>query len=61
MKPLNQEERARVSDGKNSIQAASDVLSGVDRRKIPNIEEIEDCLEKADQSLRRALKTQAQR
>lgn len=60
MKPLSQEERARISDGKHSIQAASDVLSAVDRSKIPNIDELEECLEKADQSLHRALQSPQQ-
>ena len=55
MSSLTKEERTRVSDGKHNVQAAANVLSGVDRTKIPNIEEIEACLEKADQSLRDAL------
>ena len=55
MKPLTEEERARVSDGKHNLQAASEALSTVDRSKIPNLDQIEECLEDADKNLREAL------
>lgn len=57
MKPLTEAERARVVDGKHNIEAASDALSGVDRAKIPNLDDIEQCLENADQCLREALES----
>jgi hypothetical protein len=55
MANLNEEERARVNDTKHSIQSAAASLSHVDRRKIPKVEQIEECLENADSVLRAAL------
>jgi hypothetical protein len=57
MQNLSKEERARVTDTKHNIQAATDALSRVDPRKIPNLEQIEDCLEDADKTLRGVLET----
>jgi hypothetical protein len=59
MPTLTKEERARVSDTKHNIQAASASLSHVDRRRVPKIEAIEECLESADQTLREVLRTSA--
>jgi len=56
MKNLTKEERERVNDTKHSIQAATEALSRVDRAKIPNVEEIEDCLDDADKTLHDVLK-----
>ena len=56
MRPLTEEERARISDGKQNIQAASDALSGIDGSVIPNLKAIEECLAEADTSLREALR-----
>ena len=55
MANLTAEERVRVNDSKHNIQAAAAALSKVDPRKIPNAEEIEECLENAGKSLRHAL------
>jgi hypothetical protein len=57
MHRLTNEERARVIDSKHSVQAATASLSGVDRRKVPKLEEIEECLESADKTLSNVLRT----
>ena len=56
MEQLTKEERARITDGRHNVQAASDALSGVDRKKIPKIEFIEQCLESAEATLRDLLR-----
>jgi hypothetical protein len=60
MANLSKEERARVNDIKHNIQAASASLANVDPQKVPNIEEIEDCLEGADKTLRAVLQVSKQ-
>lgn len=57
MQDLTNEERARVTDTKHNIQAASLSLSRLDPRKVPKIEEIEQCLENADKTLRGLLQS----
>lgn len=52
---LSDEERARVSDSKHNIQAAAVSLSKVDLKKVPDGQEVVECLEKADKTLRAAL------
>ncbi len=52
---LTQEERARIADSKHKIQSVANTLAHVDPQKIPDLEEIQDCLESADESLRDAL------
>jgi hypothetical protein len=56
---LTNEERARISDSKHMIQSVTDVLTHIDGRKIPDFDEIVECLENADQSLRGALRLQS--
>lgn len=56
---LTKEERARITDSKHKLQSVADSLSHVDPRKIQNFEEIEGCLETADESLNSALKPAA--
>jgi hypothetical protein len=53
---LTKEERSRITDGAHKIQSASVALSGVDHRKIPDLEGIESCLEDADKTLRSLLR-----
>ena len=52
---LTQEERARLNDSKHKIQSVAETLAHVDPRKVPDYDEIRDCLESADNSLRGAL------
>ena len=53
---LTQEERARITDSTHKIQSANDSLAHVDPAKIPAIEEIQECLENADKTLRGVLR-----
>lgn len=55
---LTEEERARITDSKHKIQSVADSLTHVDPQKIPNFDEIAECLENADQSLKGALRSQ---
>lgn len=61
MSNLTEEERERVKDSKHSIQSAAASLSKVDPRKIPKLDEVEECLENADKVLREALQAPAAR
>ncbi len=60
MHRLTNEERARVIDSKHNVQAATASLSGLDRRKVPKLEEIEECLENAVKTLSNVLRTAPQ-
>ena len=60
MEELTKEERARITDTRHNVQAATDALSGVDRKKVPNIEAIEECLEGAEATLRDLLRKPGQ-
>jgi len=48
-------ERERITDSLLKIQSARATLENVDDSKYPNAEEIESCLESADQQLKIAL------
>jgi hypothetical protein len=54
---LTQEERARITDSTHKIQSANDALAHVDPTKIPEIDEIQECLENADKTLRGVLRS----
>ena len=56
---LTEEERARLNDSKNKIQSVATSLAHVDPSKVQDLDEIEECLENADESLREALKSQS--
>jgi hypothetical protein len=53
---LTKEERARITDSKHKLQSVADSLTHVDPRKILRYDEIEECLDDADKSLKGALK-----
>jgi hypothetical protein len=53
---LTQEERARIIDSTHKIQSANQTLAAVDPKKIPDIDDIQDCLENADKTLRGVLR-----
>ena len=55
---LTRVERERITDSRLKIQSVADSLSHVDHRKIPDFEEIRDCLEDADRSLSGALRAE---
>ena len=48
-------ERERITDSMLNIQAARTALKDVDDQKLPDAEEIEDCLKSADRNLKVAL------
>ena len=54
---LTNSERAKITDGVHSIQSARASLADVDESKIPKLDEIQDCLKDADNSLKRVLRT----
>ena len=54
---LTQEEKARITDSTHKIQSANAALAHVDPTKIPEIEEIQECLEHSDIALRRVLRS----
>jgi hypothetical protein len=53
--PLSQQERERIIDSRLRIQSVAKSLNHVDPIKVPDFEEIQDCLEDADRSLSGAL------
>lgn len=52
---LNIVERERITDSVLKIQSVRASLDKVDEGKIPNLEEMEECLEGVDNGLREAL------
>lgn len=52
---LTRHEKERVADSRRKIQSVTETLSQVDPAKIPQIDEIEDCLEDAEKTLNEAL------
>ena len=55
---LTRVEREKITDGMLKIQSARASLEDVDGRKVPEFEDLEDCLEDADKNLSRALRNQ---
>ena len=53
---LTRVEREKITDGMLKIQSARASLEEVDGRKIPEFEDIEECLEDADKNLGIALR-----
>jgi hypothetical protein len=53
---LTRLERERITDGFLSIQSAENSLSDVDEAKVPELDDIHDCLRAADKTLRRMLR-----
>jgi hypothetical protein len=53
---LTRTEKERIADSRLKIQSVANSLNQVDPRKVPNFEEIQDCLEGAEESLEGALK-----
>ena len=56
MQPLTKSERAKITDSVHSIQSARASLADIDESKVPEVDEIQDCLESADKNLRGALR-----
>jgi hypothetical protein len=53
---LTKRERAKITDGMHSVQSARASLADIDEAKVPNVDEIHECLESADKNLRVALR-----
>ena len=54
---LTRAERERITDGRLKIQTIANSLNSIDPKKVPNVEEIQTCLEDADKSLGGALQS----
>ena len=53
---LTRVEREKITDGMRKIQSARASLEDVDGSKIPEFDDMEDCLEDADKNLGLALR-----
>jgi len=53
---LTRVEREKITDGMLKIQSAKASLDGIDESKVEDVEDIQECLENADKSLRDALR-----
>ena len=53
---LSKTDRAKITDTVHSIQLAQASLLDIDDTKVPEVDEIQECLEGADKNLRRALR-----
>jgi predicted nucleic acid-binding Zn-ribbon protein len=57
---LTKSERAKITDSVHSIQSARASLADIEEDKVPEVDEIQDCLEGADKKLRQALREVSQ-
>ena len=53
---LTKTDRAKITDTVHSIQLAQASLIDIDETKVPEVDEIQECLDGADKNLRRALR-----
>jgi hypothetical protein len=53
---LTKTERSKITDSVHSIQSARASLADVHQSKVPNLDEIQECLDGADKNLRVALR-----
>ena len=54
---LTRLERERISDSRMKLQSAANSLSHIDPGKVPDFDDIQDCLEDAEKSLAGALRS----
>lgn len=54
---LTRVERERIADTRLKLQSAANSLSHIDPKKVPDFDEIQECLEDADRSLHGALRS----
>ncbi len=52
---LTRVEKERITDTRLKLQSAANTLKDIDAKKVPDYDDIEECLEDADKSLGRAL------
>ena len=53
---LTKTDRSKITDGVHSIQSARASLADVDESNVPKLNEIQECLEDADKTLRIVLR-----
>jgi hypothetical protein len=53
---LTKSERAKITDSVHSIQSARASLANIEEDKVPEVDEIQACLESSDKKLRVALR-----
>ena len=53
---LTKSERTKITDSVHSIQSARASLADVDESKVPQLDQIQQCLKGADKNLRVALR-----
>jgi hypothetical protein len=53
---LTKSDRAKITDSVHSIQSARASLTEIDESKVPKVDEIQECLDSADKTLRVALR-----
>jgi len=56
---LKKSERVKITDSVHSIQSARASLADIQKDKVPDVDEIQDCLESSDKKLRRVLREAA--
>jgi hypothetical protein len=54
---LTRVEKERITDSQMKVQAIANSLKHIDPSKVPDFEEIQDCLEDADKSFGEALRS----
>ena len=54
---LSRVERERVNDSRLKLQSVTNSLSQIDPKKVPDLDEIQECLENAGKSLDGALRS----
>jgi hypothetical protein len=54
---LTRVERERITDSRLKLQSAAHTLKNIDPDKVPDFDEIQECLEDADKSLGGALRS----
>jgi hypothetical protein len=53
---LTRAERERITDSRLKLRSAANTLNDIDPEKVPDYDEIQDCLDDADKSLASALR-----
>jgi hypothetical protein len=54
---LTRLERERITDSRLKLQSAAHALKDIDSDKVPNFDDIQECLEEAEKSLAGALRS----
>lgn len=54
---LTRVEKEQITDSRLKLQSAANTLHHIDPKKVPDLDEIQDCLENADKTLGIALRS----